>query len=371
MDPSILRNVARPEDRRVRRKTIRDVFAGKNFYCLEWADCRADGSSCIVRVDTLPLRDTQGEIIMGICACNDISEQKRNEELLIRAAQEWRVPFDAMVDSVSIIDTICRIKRSNKTTTQMFGLTFGDLIHRSYYEIFHGTRSPIKNCPFQTMLTSRTSESGEFYLDNLKGWASITVDPILDAHFGIVGAVHIVRDITERKQLQKQLLQSEKMFTLGQLISGVAHELNNPMTGILGFSQLLMTSQDLPRQAQQYLSKINREAERTRGILQNLLTFARQRKPEKRMVRLNEIVNRTLELRAYEMNVSTIEVVRKFDPKIPPLLADGHQLQQVFLNIIINAEQAVLPSHDGGRLTTALHLSQHNIRARRPHYCCE
>ena len=361
VDLSILKNAAHPKELQHRREIIKDVFEGKSFYGLEWKDRRADGRSCLMHVDTFPLRDTSGTIIMGISACMDITEQKHGEEVLKRAAQEWCETFDAMADSVSIIDRDCRIQRTNKATAEMFGLTFEEILGRSCHELFHGTEDLLGNCPFQRMLSSQKSENGEFYLNNLKGWFSITANPIISVHNEIVGAVYILRDITERKQLQEQLIQSEKMSALGQLISGVAHELNNPMTGILGFSQLLLTSSNIPEKEKKHLEKINREAERTRSILQNLLTFARQRVPEKRMVRMNEIVNRTLDLRAYEMRVSNLEVIQEFDPHIPPLLADEHQLQQVFLNIIINAEQAMLQAHNTGTLTvTTLWSSKNN-----------
>ncbi|MFQ6094259.1 MAG: PAS domain S-box protein, partial [bacterium] len=342
--------LAHPEDRQQRREIIEGVFAGRSFYGLQWRDRRADGTPCFVYVNTYPLRDAAGKVIMGISTCIDITEQKRSEEVLRLAAQQWRETFDAMADSVSIIDTKGRIQRTNRATAKILGQPLKGLSGKVCHELFHGRKRPPKGCPLRKMLKTRQSQTEEFYLSDRRRWVSITVNPIVDSKSKITGAVHVVRDITEREQLKSQLLQSEKMSALGQLISGAAHELNNPMTGVLGYAQLLLTSPDLPEKAKQSLEKINQEAERARKIVQNLLTFARQRKPEKRRVQINEIVGRTLELRAYEMKVSDIELIKDFGADIPSLLADEHQLQQVFMNIIINAEQAMLEAHGMGRL---------------------
>jgi len=160
-----------------------------------------------------------------------------------------------------------------------------------------------------------------------------------------------VRDITRERALQAQLMQAEKMSAVGQLISGVAHELNNPLTGVLGFAQLLLMDESLSSSARQYLQCIVDQGMRARGIVQNLLTFARQHKPEKAMVDINKALRSTLALRSYELKVNNIEVIEELSPSLPQTLADFQQLQQVFLNIIINAEQAMLEARDRGKLT--------------------
>jgi len=154
----------------------------------------------------------------------------------------------------------------------------------------------------------------------------------------------------EAKELQAQLLQSEKMAAVGQLVSGVAHELNNPLAGIIIRAQLLLR-RDLDSKSRQGIETILEQGRRAGKIIENLLTFARQQAFSKRPLRLSVVITKTLDLRAYEMRVNNIEVITDFDPKLPLVLADFQQMQQVFLNIIINAEQAMLEANNGGTLT--------------------
>ena len=165
-----------------------------------------------------------------------------------------------------------------------------------------------------------------------------------------VGAVVLLRDVTEERLLQERLLQSEKMASVGQLVSGVAHELNNPLTGVMGFAQLLLM-RDLDERSRREVETILGEAERAAKIVQNLLSFARRRKAEKELVDLNVLLQRVLELRSYDLRLKNISLEMDLDPQLTKTLADADQLQQVFFNIIINAEQAMLQAQGRGRLT--------------------
>ncbi|MBI4570804.1 MAG: hypothetical protein HY723_02555, partial [Chloroflexi bacterium] len=148
-------------------------------------------------------------------------------------------------------------------------------------------------------------------------------------------AVVIVRDVTEERLMQERLLQSEKMVSVGQLVSGVAHELNNPLAGISTFAQLLLAEKRFPPDQRTAAETIYSESRRASRIVQNLLTFARQHKAEKVAADINSVLHDTLELRTYELNVRGIQVVRDFDERTPPVtMVDVHQLQQVILNLI-------------------------------------
>ena len=164
--------------------------------------------------------------------------------------------------------------------------------------------------------------------------------PVLDAGGELLGRLEIYRDITGQKMVQSKLLQTEKMAGLGQLVSGIAHELNNPLTSIIGYSQLLLGRRlTAPQEADGRL--IHQEAERAARIVKNLLLFAREARPERRPVNLNEIVERTLALRNYELRVENIELSQDLAQDLPLIVADAAQLQQVFLNLLVNAEQAI------------------------------
>jgi PAS domain S-box-containing protein len=152
------------------------------------------------------------------------------------------------------------------------------------------------------------------------------------------------------RHTQEQLLQSEKMAAVGQLISGVAHELNNPLTAILGYGQLLASTDVASAQGAEYVGKLYKQAQRTHRIVQNLLSFARQHKPERMAVQLNQILEDTLALREYDLRANNIVVHREFAEDLPQISADAHQLQQVFLNILNNAVDAVLGMQNAGEL---------------------
>ena len=154
--------------------------------------------------------------------------------------------------------------------------------------------------------------------------------------------------ILERK-FPAKMLQTEKMAALGQLVSGIAHELNNPLTAIMGYTQLLL-GRGLGPGPLSEARKVYQEAERARRIVKNLLYFARENRPEQTRVDLNEIVERTLALRSYEMKVENIVVECELALDLPRTMADPYQLQQVVLNLVINAEQALLEGRGQGRV---------------------
>jgi two-component system NtrC family sensor kinase len=161
---------------------------------------------------------------------------------------------------------------------------------------------------------------------------------------------------------QEQLLQSEKMAAVGQLISGVAHELNNPLTAILGYSQLLKSEELMNARGADYLEKLYKQAQRTHHIVQNLLSFARQHKPERTPVELNQILEDTLTLREYDMNLNNIRIHRQFSDDLPPIGGDFHQLQQVFLNILNNAVDAIGEKGGKGEIWVRTDVVENRVR---------
>lgn len=170
------------------------------------------------------------------------------------------------------------------------------------------------------------------------------------------------RAYDDLRRTQEQLLQSEKMSAVGQLISGVAHELNNPLTAILGYAQLLET-EGLSDRATDFVSKLFKQAQRTHRVVQSLLSFARQRKPHKQQVDLCKVLDETLALRDYDLKVSNIKLERVAEPALPVVTGDPHQLEQVFLNIINNAVDAMLELGAGGTLKVRVYAKDGQVHA--------
>ena len=191
-------------------------------------------------------------------------------------------------------------------------------------------------------------------VDGAPIWVEVTASGLHDPKVNLLHIEALVRDVSERKKIDDQtrdgryqLLQAEKMAALGQTISGVAHELNNPLATILSWAERL-AERNVDDKTRQGLEVILAESERAARIVRNLLTFARKRQTTRAMVDLNQVVRETLALRAYEQKVSNIQVVEALSSGLPEVFADGHQIKQVLLNLLINAEQACIGAHGRG-----------------------
>jgi len=171
-----------------------------------------------------------------------------------------------------------------------------------------------------------------------------------------------LRDVTERKQLHEKRIPANRLAAVGELAAGVAHELNNPLTGVIGFSALLL-EKDVPDDIREDIEIIHHEAQRAAEVVRNLLTFARKHTPSKQLVNINGIIKKVLKLRAYAQRISNIQVNTQFAPDLPKVMADYFQLQQGFLNIIINAEYFMIEAHNKGTLTITTEKVGDIIRA--------
>ncbi|HEV3140053.1 MAG TPA: ATP-binding protein [Vicinamibacterales bacterium] len=193
--------------------------------------------------------------------------------------------------------------------------------------------------------------------DATAAWIELTARADPPSAGGRVRVEALMRDVSERKKLDDetrdiyhQLLQAEKMAALGQTISGVAHELNNPLATILSWAERLSNRPSLDDPVRRGLETILSESERAARIVRNLLTFARKRQTTRAMVDVNQVVRETMALRSYEQRLTNITVIEALAAGLPHVFADSHQVQQVLLNLIINAEQAMLAAHGRGTI---------------------
>ena len=270
---------------------------------------------------------------------------------------ELRVVLDAVPAGVLLLDTDGRVQFLNPAFAQLFGIDFRQARRAGHIEnlelLLTNRFRGAKSLSFRW----RASRDGESKpaLDELELLTPVrrvierSSLPVEDRDGRATGWLEIYQDITSRRHFQSKLLQTEKMAALGQLVSGIAHELNNPLTAIMGYAQLLLGRGLAPGHLTE-MNHIYQEAERARRIVKNLLFFARENKPERSRADLNEIVERTLALRSYELKIENIIVETSLAPDLPPTIADPYQLQQVLLNLLVNAEQALLESRGSGHV---------------------
>ncbi len=271
---------------------------------------------------------------------------------LYRSDPTFDAVFDSSGEALMLLDSSGTIHRANRRAHELLRLK----------EIGQGAElENFLSGPLATQMKS-------FWAQRPPPSESRSVNALLPSGFPIritlrsilPGSHHLLLCVEEGSlvQIQSRMLQTEKMAAVGQLVSGIAHELNNPLTAIMGYAQLLLGHGLGPAQLSE-AKKVYQEAERARRIVKNLLYFARESTPERTGVDINEIMERTLALRSYELRVENIVVHCKLDRNLPRTLADPYQLQQVVLNLVINAEQALLEGRGGGHIEIRSSLMPH------------
>ena len=313
-----------------------------------------------VAVSSGPFR-MHDEIIGTVATLRDITEPKRAQETLARSEARYRHLVESASDAIVTLDANGRFTTVNHAAENISGYKREELVGQWFAPMLPDDDLPKALAHFQQALAGETGlfDSQFYRKDGEVRTISITYStPQKDEE-----VLCLIRDVTDQKMLQEQLIQSEKMSAIGQLVSGVAHELNNPLAGISAFAQLLLAEKRFPPDQRTAAETIYSEARRASRIVQNLLTFARQHKAEKVPTEINQVLDDTLELRGYELRVRGIDVRREYDESLPGTMADAHQLQQVFLNLITNAEQA-MEQRDGHhhRLTVRTRRNADSIR---------
>jgi len=360
------RQLLRLKDRASRRAGLGDFLSGppademKSFWAHPGSSARLHSIEASL-ASGFPVRITLRSILPvshHLLLCIEEGPIVHRADAMSRHLEaELRSVLDSIPAGVVLVDPSGPIRFTNTRFSQLFGISARELDEMSGFEelqelIVDRFRDP---AAFTAPWRSYVAGSGEPGHDELELTrpAHRVLErfcrPVLDSHGRSVGWCELYSDVTGERQIQSKMLQTEKMAALGQLVSGIAHELNNPLTAIMGYAQLLL-GHGLDAAQLSEAKNVYHEAERARRIVKNLLYFARKKKPERTRVDINEIVERTLALRSYELRVENIAVHTELASGLPQTLADPYQLQQVILNLVVNAEQALLEGRGQGHV---------------------
>jgi two-component system NtrC family sensor kinase len=325
-----------------------------------FADVQAAAAAAVplrahgVVVGTLVIADPRG----GVFAAEDIRllstlathaaiviANARFFELVRRAKEQWETAFDALSEGIAVVDEAGRVRRANRSLAELLGVPLTAVIgtdlcpallsqSHALLELLEAARHGAR----PSALVARS--------DRLQRTLRVNAARIPSAS-PEQSVVVLVEDVTDQQAMETQLIQSEKLAAVGQLVSGVAHELNNPLTSIAGLSEFLLEQKELGKSDRGHLQVIQEQAERAGRIVRNLLTFARKEAPERESVDLNDVVRRTLLLMDYDLKLKDVGVSRDLADGLPDVLGDRHGLQQVVLNLLSNAGQAVADNAPG------------------------
>jgi len=281
----------------------------------------------------------------------DVTERREADRRYKRERDFNKNILNNTQSMILVLDTAGLISYANRRCSEA-GYGEERLLGRPLLEMVPAACQHVLSRALEETLEGKAIENLETPLrrGDSVGQFQITLSPMRDEQGEINSIVVVMSDITEAANLQAKLMHTEKMAALGQLVSGVAHEVNNPLAAIIGFTDLLLENPSVPAEARDDLQIILLEAQRTRVIVQNLLSFAREMPSQREPVQVNTVLRQTLKFRAYDFSSNGIDVSENYDASLPLAVGDPNQLQQVFLNIINNAYDAIQDGRKPGKI---------------------
>ncbi|HKD90592.1 MAG TPA: PAS domain-containing protein, partial [Terriglobales bacterium] len=314
---------------------------------------RKDGTIIHTLQNVFVVRDSRGTIVQHRGLMLDITDL-RNSQVELERERDFTSRILENTRSMILVTTPeGTITYANPRGLEALHVTAGQVVGKNLLSFTTADRRRDWAEALRAAAAGQHSGSLDLQLAGEGGTTqplSANISPVMDESRRVMSLVVVLTDLSETAALHSKLAQTEKLAAVGQLVSGVAHEVNNPLTAILGFSDLLLNDASLPDHAKKDLRVIMQEAQRTKTIVQNLLSFARQVPPQRESVNINDLLRKTVQLRAYDLNNRRISVNEHFTEPLPLIVADPHQLQQVFLNVLNNAFDAISELSDHGQI---------------------
>ena len=315
---------------------------------------RKDGTSIVCLNTAAAVRDSAGKVLRYQGAIMDITERREIERRLRQQQEFARRLVDNFPDMILVLDTNRQYTFVSPRCREILGYEPAELAALGFGHCVHPEEMPAVRMFYDDIVVARrTYESLEVRVRRKQGdWRRILFNfsPLSDESGNIEGVVLSGRDVTDLKRLEEQLIQAEKLAAMGQMLAGVAHELNNPLTAVLGVTELLRERAPDDESFKRQLDLTHRQARRAARIVQNLLEFSRPASAQKKLLDINNLIERTLQLHEHSLRRNNIEVDFRPDTSLPGIVGDANQLIQVFLNLVTNAEQAIREIRESGRL---------------------
>jgi len=334
-----------PEEMEKTRNYLKEV-AGKGEARTDYLSLRKkDGT--FMEVDLSIKRIDLGDESFYQVMIRDLTKQRRLEKKIVESKRNLEAIFDGIRDHLSLQAPDYEILRVNKAVIENYRTTFQELIGRKCYEAYYQRSLPCERCPVSVTVETKKPASSLVKSPDRDTLYRIFSYPILDEKENLISVIEYVKDITEEQRLQEQLIQSEKLAGIGILAAGVTHEINNPLSGIIGMAEIALEEED-PSKSEDYLRDILNCAHRIGEIVKGLKSYSRAAKKEDLSpVNLNEVLEESLKMVQLAIKKDTVEVVKKFQP-VEKIKANIGEIQQVFTNLITNAFQAM--DGRGGKL---------------------
>jgi PAS domain S-box-containing protein len=315
---------------------------------------RKDGRPLVCLNTAGAVRDTSGRVVRYHGALMDITERREMERRLYQQQEFARRLIDSFPDLIFVVDTGRHFTFVSPRVKDILGYETEEIQSVEFGGRTHFEDHPALLALFAEIVDGRqTFASLEVRVRNKQGdWRRLRChfSPLFKETGKIDGVVISARDVTELKRLEEQLIQAEKLAAMGQMLAGVAHELNNPLTAILGVTELLRDGEGVQENTKRQLELTHRQARRAARIVQNLLEFSRPAAPQKKPVNVNSLIERTLQLQEHSLRRNNVHVDFQAQSDLPMVIGDANQLIQVFLNLISNAEHAIREVRETGRV---------------------